>query len=35
LREKGYDAEPLKEGSTIKGTFDKELLTNYDLFSGG
>ena len=35
LREKGFDAESLKEGSATKGTIDKELLTNYDLFSCG
>lgn len=33
LKERGFDAEPLKEGSMIKGTFDKGLLTNYDLFA--
>ena len=33
LKEKGYDAESVKEKSTIEPVFTKELLTNYDLFA--
>jgi Cft2 family RNA processing exonuclease len=33
LREKGFDAEPLNQNTRIEGTFNKELLTNYDLFA--
>ena len=33
LREKGYDAEPLNQSTRVESCFDKELLTNYDLFA--
>ncbi|UCB53431.1 MAG: MBL fold metallo-hydrolase [Candidatus Zixiibacteriota bacterium] len=33
LREKGFDAEPLRQTTKIESTFSKELLTNYDLFA--
>lgn len=33
LKEEGFDAEPLKENLKVKKTFNKELLTNYDLFA--
>jgi Cft2 family RNA processing exonuclease len=33
LREKGFDAEPLKRTTRIESTLSKELLTNYDLFA--
>jgi Cft2 family RNA processing exonuclease len=35
LKERGFDAEPLRQGSTTQGTFDKEHPTNYDLFADG
>lgn len=33
LKENGFDAESVKEKSTIEPVFSKELLTNYDLFA--
>ncbi len=33
LQERGFDAEPLKQGSSVKAHLSKELLTNYDLFA--
>jgi len=33
LRERGFNAETLKESTKVKKTFNKELLVNYDLFA--
>ena len=33
LREKGFDAEPLKRSTNTESTFGKEVPANYDLFA--
>jgi Cft2 family RNA processing exonuclease len=33
LRDKGFDAEPLRKTTKVESTFSKEVLTNYDLFA--